>query len=182
MQKFDFEFSANSRHCLSFEEDTGKTRFTLHDHGKRGKNCKTVMSPLERSEKDSALQSRNSAEKNRVLPRRNSGEAKLRAEKISRKRIFLVALPKNPATNFQLTAFLALDLRVSKALKFGCLKKIRIYRIYIYCPFVGFHCFMVFLNSIVYNTLTNPGFCKTRVDIDSSFKSFKCLFIFFQVS
>jgi len=36
-------------------------------------NCKTVMSPLERSEKDCALQSRNSAEKNRVLPKRNSG-------------------------------------------------------------------------------------------------------------
>jgi len=34
-----------------------------------------LISPLERSEKDSALQSRNSAEKDRVLPRRNSGEA-----------------------------------------------------------------------------------------------------------
>jgi hypothetical protein len=37
-----------------------------------------VISPLERSEKDSALQSRNSAEKDLVLPKRNSGaEAKL---------------------------------------------------------------------------------------------------------
>ena len=31
------------------------------------------MSPLERSEKDCALQSRNSAEKDLVLPKRNSG-------------------------------------------------------------------------------------------------------------
>jgi hypothetical protein len=37
------------------------------------------------------------------------------AEKISRKRNFLAAPPKNPATDFQLTAFLDLDLRVSKA-------------------------------------------------------------------
>ena len=33
------------------------------------------ISPIERSEKDSALQSRNSAEKDSVLPRRNSGGA-----------------------------------------------------------------------------------------------------------
>jgi len=44
-------------------------------------SLRASISPLERSEKDSALQSRNSAEKDLVLPKRNSGsetrEAKL---------------------------------------------------------------------------------------------------------
>jgi len=44
-------------------------------------SLRVSISPLERSEKDSALQSRNSAEKDLVLPKRNSGsetrEAKL---------------------------------------------------------------------------------------------------------
>jgi hypothetical protein len=41
---------------------------------KEATSCK--ISPLERSEKDSALQSRNSAEKGIVLPKRNSGGKK----------------------------------------------------------------------------------------------------------
>ena len=53
---------------------------------------KPVLSPLERSEKDSTLQSRNSAEKDTVLPKRNSGSetrlAQLGRRNSARKKVY----------------------------------------------------------------------------------------------